>query len=212
MPILILLSIILLLLGIYLYLENKKLKQKIKDLEQENKTILERKIMSNKEDLIPIENISIEIPQKENMKIVTQKQKETKNTNNIPQQKTTNQKYVARNTNDDIPTLKVEDPIATKTNKSKDITLSTKFNPTEFIKNTNNTQSTDKDLQLKTIVKQIEELINEPITLTDYEQKQEEQAIISYQELLSLKEKHQNSSNKDKSFLEDLKELRKLLD
>ena len=56
----VLLNIILFFFCLYFYFEQKKLKQKIVDLEQETKTILERKLVNNKEDLVSIENISIE--------------------------------------------------------------------------------------------------------------------------------------------------------
>ena len=72
----ILLSIILFIFGLYYYYENKKLKQKIKELEQETKTILERKIINNKEDLIPIENISIQPTIQEKNIIPNTKEKE----------------------------------------------------------------------------------------------------------------------------------------
>ena len=62
----ILLSIILFFFCLYLYFNDKKLKQRILDLEQETKEILERKILKNisdgiEDDLVSIQNISVEL-------------------------------------------------------------------------------------------------------------------------------------------------------
>ena len=68
----IILSTILFFFCLYLYFDNKKLNQRIIELELETKKILERKLINNKEDLISIENISKEINNK-NTKITTDK-------------------------------------------------------------------------------------------------------------------------------------------
>lgn len=57
-----------------------------------------------------------------------------------------------------------------------------------------------------------EEIPPQTVELTGYEKIQEEQAVISYQELLSLKEKLKNQDKQDKQFIETLKEIRRLLD
>ena len=54
------------------------------------------------------------------------------------------------------------------------------------------------------------ELDSKPIQLTEYEQEEELNAIISYQELLNSKEKEDN--NETKEFIEQLKNLRNSLD
>ena len=52
------------------------------------------------------------------------------------------------------------------------------------------------------------ELKPQTIELTDYEQKQEDEAIISYQELLSTKQEILNEREEEKEFLENLKKFR----
>lgn len=222
----ILLSIILFIFCLYFFYENKKLKQKIKELEQETKTILERKIFNNKEDLISIENISIQ-PTKEEKNIIPNNQtkeqpiiKEETSSLKIP-------KYKARTTEEevlipkiDIPTTITLEPKDLKEQKTnlQNISLSKEFNPIEFIKNTkeqsknNEINNTSDEKYLENVFKQIEqELTPQTIDLTEYEKNQEEQAVISYQELLSLKEKKQNERIQNKTLLQDLKEFRKLL-
>lgn len=100
------------------------------------------------------------------------------------------------------------------------VTLATNFEPSEFIKN--NISTVQKNVaisnkveneylqELSTQLK--EEIPPQTIELTGYEKIQEEQAIISYQELLSLKEKIKNQDKQDENFIETLKELRNLLD
>jgi hypothetical protein len=231
----ILLSIILFFFCLYFYLNNKKLNQRIIELELETKKILERKIVSNKDDLISIENISIESNQeypKEKKLNSTNKEK-----NNIVTltKNIIEKKYTARNNKEDeyqtpiIPnpnSSTLVNPTANNNSLYKDsideytanVDITSNFNPIEFIpkenKATISVLKNNKDNEyLKKIAMQLEnELTPKTVELTDYEKKQEEQAVISYQELLSLKEKIKNDEKKDTNFIEDLKELRKLLD
>lgn len=222
----ILLSIILFIFGLYYYYENKKLKQKIKELEQETKTILERKIINNKEDLIPIENISIQPTMQEKNIIPNTKEKQQ---HDIKEENTSLEipKYKARTNEEEVLTPKIDIPttitLETKELDKKEstipnISLSKEFNPNEFIKSIKeqsikDTENSTSDAKyLETIFKQIEkELTPQTIDLTEYEKNQEEQAVISYQELLSLKEKKQNERIQNKALLQELKEFKNLL-
>lgn len=242
----ILLNIILFLLCFYLYSYNKKLKQKIIELEQETKKILERKIINNKEDLIPIENISEDNSkyQKKEQNIDTnqQTQKNKINTINMSNRRQ-DKKYTARINADEYQEPKIQSPTTAnltinirktvesvpehqplkkqetkKTAQDKyqnhqKVSIDIDFNPDDFIKKTQNVVSDKSYEYLQQIAKQLEnEIITNTIDLTDYEKEQEEDAVISYQELLSLKEKTKNQEQNTKSFLEDLKALRNLLD
>ena len=236
MPFLIILIIVLILIGLYFYFENKKLKQKIETLELETKIILERKLRSNKEDLVSINNLSIEEDvAKEKIKVVTKKE-EKKHVSSKPLPKLIPaEKYTARTNLVEYQKPKIQKPTETiltknehkpasqkpiKKNKEdiqipKIISITKDFDPIDFIKKETKLSKEDnqKDDYIKNIAKQLEEeIIPQTINLTDYEKNEEEQAIISYQELLSLKEQSKNQDSKDKSFLEELKTLRSLLD
>lgn len=232
----ILLNIILFFFCLYFYFEQKKLKQKIIDLETETKTILERKLVNNKEDLIPIENISIEPNQDYKLSTKTKNITKEQKKEEMPFSKLLKEKYIARSNGDEYLELKIEPPTtsiipeehnqtppkSTNTkNTSKELTnvsIEQSFNPTEFIKKEQQetilTENLNMDNEYLTeISNQIkEQLTPQTIELTDYEKVQEEQAVISYQELLSLKERIKNEDKKDSKFIEDLRELRKLLD
>ena len=54
-----LVSIILFFFCLYLFFDNKNLKEKVKKLEEDTKIILERKIISSKDDIVSVENISV---------------------------------------------------------------------------------------------------------------------------------------------------------
>ncbi len=137
---------------IYLYIVNNKLKQEIIRLEKENINILERKILTNKEeDIHSIETLS------------------------------TNQQIKSKK---DIPS-----------------------------KEKQNTIKEGKDEYLNEISNHITNHIkSNPIQLTDYEQEQENKAIISYQELTkSIKENSLKEKSETEQFLESLKEFRNKL-
>ena len=140
----ILILIVIIPLCIYLYITNKKLQIKVDKLELERREILERKIINNKEDIIPIESIS------------------------------------------------------------KDIIS----NPT------NNTKKQDKNISkeyFKELTNKIATAKQQPIKLTSYEQEQENNAIISYQELKKKENTNTIDKIETKEFIEILKNLRNSL-
>ena len=188
MVLLFLLCIIMFFFCLYFYSEQKKLKQRISELEQETKTILERKILTSKNDIVSIDKLSIETKEKSKNDTIVEPPKPT-----IPKENMSNsikyEKYKAK------PIYSYELPNDYKINdKVEENNISTSiFNPTDFINNrkynttpiVNNNISTD---YLKELSNQLnEEITPKTIELTDYEKEQEEHAIISYKELLSLK-------------------------
>lgn len=247
----ILLSTILFFFCLYLYFNNKKLKQKNNQLELEIKTILERKLTYNKEDLISIENISI-ASQKTNLEESTNIKKEPQiskenisqsNFNSITDEKLVEKKYIAKTTNEYQPP-KISNPITSnlkkttlssqtasgkfnnKSNNTKQksksepthLSISTDFNPNEFIQKGKKrvTPTIKKKKPNNEYLKELsEQLANElaprTIELTDYEKDQEENAIISYQELLSLSSKIKVHDEEGDNFIDDLKEFRNSL-
>lgn len=203
----ILLNIILFFFCLYFYFEQQKLKKRITELEKETKIIIERKILTNnKEDLISINNISVESPKKEE-----QKNKQLEET--IPEiiMEENNKKYTAKPIEEEYK----EPTINKETHEQNTVTINEYFNPNEFVKKYSqiNIPKENNNEYLQEISKQLkEQLTPQTIDLTDYEKAQEEQAIISYQELLTQKEKNKNQEKADYNYLEDLKEFRKLLD
>ena len=186
MVLLFLLCIIMFFFCLYFYNEQKKLKQRISELEIETKTILERKILASKNDVISIDKLSIEEKEQPKKETIIEQSKVQKEniTNSIKYEK-----YKAK------PIYSYEIPNDYKiNNKVESNNISTSiFNPSDFISNrtynnpikVNNNQSTDYLQELSN--KLNEEITPKTIELTDYEKDQEEHAIISYQELLSLK-------------------------
>ena len=197
MVLLFLLCIIMFFFCLHFYNEQKKLKQRILELEEETKKILERKILTSKQEIVSIDKLSIdekEHPKKEAINEQPKVQKENI-TNHIKYEK-----YKAK------PIYSYDIPNDYKIkNKVEENNISTSiFNPTDFINNrtynttpiVNNNTSTD---YLKELSNQLnEEITPKTIELTDYEKEQEEHAMISYKELLSLK----NNMN----FIDDEKE------
>lgn len=261
----ILLNIVLFLLCIYFYKDNKKLKEKIEIIEKENKKLLEKRIIKNsKEDLIPIQNISTEtkttiektIPKKTTKPTESNLSKDKKISSATDMKKVRPDSYKARpNYNDKIiyqnpyQIHKVEENLVKKDkpsnpkqssqkayqknilqNTSKvtspvSITNEDTFNMdklsldlNEFIKKSNkivpkikdNKTYVSKDYLTEIAGKMAEELKPQTIELTEYEQEQEDHAIISYQELLSIKDQIVVKDDEDGNidFLEELKKFR----
>ena len=100
------------------------------------------------------------------------------------------------------------------------MTTSLAFDPNEFIRKSRKMlpqisihSSSSSCSYLEEISKHLKKEIQpQTIGLTEYEKIQEEQAIISYQELLSLKENRNNQTKYTDNFIEELKDLRNLLD
>lgn len=134
----------------------------------------------------------------------------------------------------EIEPVKIEDDKKEKTYENNDtdtkeiktvipnVTLTDSFDPSDFIKGAINgfekeekvsKPATKTNDYLKELTGNLtEEIQPQTIELTGYEKEQEEQAIISYKELLSLKEKLKNQDKQDEQFIETLKEIRRLLD
>lgn len=206
-------SIILFLFCLYLYYNNKKLKERISKLEIDIKEILERKIVKeNPKDLISINNLSKEIEnivsKKKINKINENKEiKEEKIISSSPR-KDNLKKQIS------IPIKKINNNYY-EINYSKTLTNEEKeFNIDEFIKKDLPETINNSDNYLDEISTQIEDYLKpKTIELTEYEKKQEEQAVISYQELLNLRNKLQNTPETEENinFIEDLKQFRNKL-
>ena len=222
MLLLALLSTIMFFFCLYLYYDNKKLKDKVEKLELDIKEVLDKKLTPSKEDIIPIDSISKEVKEEQ---IITKKEQqiETNTKDTIIPSSYTNEKYTAKPTIEEYIKPKIAKPTEltlTKTTKPLEKTqtiITTSFEPLDFIKREKLTitdiKKKNNTSYLNEISKQLDSIASpQTINLTDYEKEQEEHAIISYQELLSLKEKSNNDKKEDEYFVEDLKEFYSLLD
>ena len=195
--ILILLLFILSIVCITLLYIIKKLKEEIKELE--TKKIIDINKSNNIENIIPIKNISNNkknTTNKDNQKKkieLYQPNYQLKKDNNI------NNKAYIKNT---IKEYKTTSPISINNNE---------FNAKEFIRK----ESKNNNDYLKEVSEKIKkEIESKPIELTEYEQEEELNAIISYKELLNSKEKETNieeKNNNQEEFIEQLKKLRNSL-
>lgn len=199
---------------LYLFFENHKLKENIQKLETENKKLLEKKVITQKtNDTIPITKIS-----------PTDKKQPT---NNHPKKieltskyatKTPKEKKVANPNNSKVYQKNI---LHNQPNITSPITINKKeeqaFNLNEFIKSNelkiekqDPTSHKNVDYLQDIATKIADELENKNIELTNYEKLQEENAIISYKELLTIKDKITilDDENETIDFIEELKKLR----
>ena len=235
---------------LFLFVENYKLKEKIKQLELENKNLLETKLSKQKNvDSVSINKIStyeiknvnnnqpkkVELVNKQIVKeSVKQQEKQTVNTpKENPIKKQEPRKAYQKNVLHDKPNItssvsltKAEDDFDLnefiKTNELKVKKTSEKEeNIKEIldsldkpnIKITNNKKSSNIDYLQEISNKMADELKPQTIELTDYEKIQEENAIISYKELITLKDQIMMLDDDDETvnFIEELKKLRNSL-
>ena len=191
----IVLLLILLIYCIYLISKINRLKKEIEDLNNKNVIEIDKKLTYNDKNIIPIKNIS----------------NERKINNKNQQQQPKIELYKP-----EIPKKKEESKAYSK-NVLKEINRTTspininniEFNIDELVPNkkeieTNYLEEVSKKIQ--------EEIDNKPIALTEYEQEEELNAIISYKELLNSNEKKSSIEDVDsEDFLEQLKKLRSSL-
>lgn len=140
-------------------------------------------------------------------------------TNQINKQK--EEKYIARNNNvAEYQKPNILSPTTSILNKNQSTTSPPRFNIDDFIKhdqkesvNIKANSQTSSNKYLEEISKHLaNEISPQTVDLTDYEKIQEEQAIISYQELLTLKEKSNMEESNDDNFVENLKDFYSILD
>ena len=160
------------------------LKEKVQILEIKNN--YEKKVIVDKENTIPIKNIS----------------KEKKSYNN----KKNDRKIELYK---EVYPRKIEDNKAYTKNVLKEnkitspITIDNKeINITEFIPKNETNYLEEVSRKLK------EEINNKPIELTEYEQEEELNAVISYKELLNKEDKTNKKEPDTKEFIDQLKKLR----
>ena len=184
---------------LYLYNDNTKLKEQIEELRKENRSLLEKKIMNQESfDSISIKNISqeksnIDLNEKLNINIKPEEEyikEEIKNTYSYYNTKETPK-----------PNFNINEFISKNNVPSKkEPSIKKEISNNDYLKELSNKLS--------------EEIKPQTIELTDYEKKQEEQAVISYKELLKYKTNEEIINDKEDTlnFIEELKNLRNSLD
>ena len=226
---------------LFLFIENHKLKEKIKGLELENKRLLEIKISKQKNiDSIPINKISNndkKISNQNNKKIELVQKSIPKEQPKIKEEKKLYQKNVFHekpnitspvsltNTKIENDSFELNDFIKNNElkieNNKKNISDNElninkksmlKEEKTEKIQ-TNNKNNGNIEYLQEISDKIANELQPQTIELTDYEKIQEENAIISYKELITLKDTIKMLDDEDETinFIEELKKLRNSL-
>lgn len=211
---------------IFLYYENKKLNQIIEDLRSRDKDRYEENI--RKEDIVAIDDISHVIKDnhetinKNNEEVVSNKsntveikrenrevEKEIVNNN---ARKISNVDIVDKNNNkrEEVASVKV---VSDK--KNSDDNVSNKFYVEDFIMKdkyvNRKLDSSDMNSEyLQEVSRELESnVVPQTIKLTDYEQEQEDNAIISYKELLDVNNKQEETINDGTvEFIEELKKFR----
>ena len=227
---------------LFLFVENYKLKEKIKVIELENKRLLETKITKQKNiDSVSISKISSNNNEKKHPNNQTKKIELVQK--NIPKEVA---KKVAKDEHKyEEKKLYQKNVLHDKPNITSSVSLTKAeddFNLNEFIKTnelkveknidheqtadqiinsiskndikiSNNKKGTNIDYLKEISDKMADELKPQTIELTEYEKKQEENAIISYKELINLKDRIMMLDDDDETinFIEELKNLRNSL-
>lgn len=198
----IMLLIILLIICVLLTIKINSLKRIIEILESSKK--IDKQIMYDKDNTIPIKNIS----EQPNSNIEKNIDKETIKNNNLKKNQSKGKIEIYKpnyqNTKKDNKPYSKNILNEQKKTTSPVTINNNEFNVKDYVrsKNRNYLEEVSKSIQ--------KELDSKPIQLTEYEQEEELNAIISYQELLNSKEKEDN--NETKEFIDQLKNLRNSLD
>lgn len=225
-------TIFMLIVCIYLYQENQKLKEQVTNFENKIIDLFEKNITiaPDKENIVPIKNISqntIDATPKNQINREDFNQKEQVNISTLANKENiTSQKYTAKKTYEDIYELNIRNNPSTsqtpisRNYQTEEINKDNNFEPLDFIsrkdidnlKKATSSQATNREY-LKEVSNSLNNSVNPSIIeLTDREKEEEDQAVISYQELLNLKENKNNNRVEDTNFLNDLKEFRNLID
>ena len=199
---------------LYLYYDNKKLNKIIDELKLKNKNEYEKNVF--KEDIISIDNISKDIKEIEMKKAIAEEKKEDIV---LVESKKKDEGIDEKFNKDNINNNMVE-VVKTKNSKKKSTINSNnikseqiKFNIDDFIKKDNIYRKLDSSNMNRDYLTEVSrELSNnmEPqtIELTAYEQEQEDNAIISYKELLDANKKEEVINDGTVEFIEELKKFR----
>ena len=199
-----------------LLLKNQKLTQELNNLKTLNNTLIRKKIIENpsKEKVKEKKIAKLEKEKKDqevlnNMNKEVEIKKETKSIDSLEKQPINKVKI----------NNKITSPIQLENESISPKLAKSTFNLNEYIKKSNHninqnnhpTTKNNKDYLKEISDKMARELHPQTIELTDYEKEQEENAIISYQELLAFKDKITKEESEALEFIEELKNFRNSL-
>lgn len=211
---------------LFMFRQNKFLKNELEKLKRENEAFVlsQNKIKisnCNKDiDTVPIQKISEEIVEKVEKKVSDKKVSNNKNVNknvSVDKNNKKENRLYSGNKNALSNKKQVTSPVFIDNDVFDMDKLS--FDLNEFIKKEKKVvpkikeNVTSSDYLQEISDKLSGEIESKTIELTDYEKKQEESAIISYQELLNVKDRLQTVDDEDETvdFLEELKSFRNSL-
>lgn len=225
------LIVLLIVLLVVLFLKNKKLSNLINNMSNEksiNDTDTEDIIINKpsityseaKEEKIVSENVDVnkdnenikKEPVIEEKEIIEEKVFAPKADNNVVEETGPYKKNILREMSKKMPTSPIEIVREEPVNKEENINYYLREDMVSPLEEMEDNYNINDNMKFASeIVEQMEKEIKPSnIELTDYEKKQEEEAIISYDELLKVKDKIYNitEDEEDDEFLDELKNFR----
>ena len=170
---------------LYLYFENKKLNNTINELRNEDKKNYSKNII--KEDIVKMEDISNNIVEEKMVNV-----RDNNINSNIKEEKNKkNENSVCKDSDKEVR-FDVEDYVR------KDKVVNRKLDSSDM--NSEYLQEVSRELESN--------MVPQTIKLTDYEQEQEDNAIISYKELLNVNKNNNVVEDGTLEFIEELKKFR----
>lgn len=194
--------------SLYLIVRVNELKREIDDLKFDDKFIFQKKAEVIEEDIISISDISSEVLDDDEKRL--DKNVDDKVVAVLDMENVGSIRKKKNKQSDEFYDVKQE---VKKKEVRKSEIEKTSFRVDEFVKEKNDfSNSVSGDDYLREVSKKMaSELAPQTIELTDYEKDQEENAIISYQELLAVRESSSLDDGDDIDFIDELKKLRNSL-
>ena len=175
--------------------QNKQLRNRLKNLRLENES-LDR---DNDKDIIPIKEISDDVKEDIVSEYLEKEEDILEDEEDDEEVIEVKKEYYSRNV------------LQKKKQVTSPISIDNNFDVNEFVKKDNKVVNNESYDYLKEVSDKLSnEVEAKTIELTEYEKKQEESAIISYKELLKVKDQIQTIDDEDETieFIENLKNFR----
>lgn len=219
---LVIISLAMVFFCLILYSYMKQLLEKMDKLELGLKEVLEQKVLSKKDDdTISLTNISEDCDKKVESELEIKKSDMMKKQENVQIQQEKikkNYSFVGNDMQDRKSSSYYGGYESANVSMETNVEMSKiSFDLSEFVKKDDRVvpgrgEKVRQSDYLKEVSNQmVQELKPQTIELTEYEKDQEEHAVISYQELLSLKDKFDVKEEDDIRFVDDLKKFRNTL-
>ena len=180
---------------LFMFNQNKQLRNRLKNLRLENES-LDR---DNDKDIIPIKEISDDVKEDIVSEYLEKEEDILEDEEDDEEVIEVKKEYYSRNV------------LQKKKQVTSPISIDNNFDVNEFVKKDNKVVNNESYDYLKEVSDKLSnEVEAKTIELTEYEKKQEESAIISYKELLKVKDQIQTIDDEDETieFIENLKNFR----